>query len=86
MDFSNKVVVVTGASRGIGREIAVQFAQKGGIVACAAPAVDPFGADPPFCAASGVGVGSVITALLRSQLRWSPRMPRCRNPCRGARR
>lgn len=29
MDFSDKVVLITGASRGIGRETAVQFAQRG---------------------------------------------------------
>ncbi|HZH99210.1 MAG TPA: 3-oxoacyl-[acyl-carrier-protein] reductase [Fimbriimonadaceae bacterium] len=36
MDFSGRVVVVTGASRGIGREIALQFGRKGGNVACVA--------------------------------------------------
>ncbi len=33
MDFTEKVVLVTGASRGIGRAIAVQFAQRGAQVA-----------------------------------------------------
>lgn len=33
MDFSNKVVLITGASRGIGRSIAVQFAAAGANVA-----------------------------------------------------
>ncbi|WP_119342798.1 3-oxoacyl-ACP reductase FabG [Facilibium subflavum] len=32
MDFENKIVFVTGASRGIGAEIAKQFAQKGATV------------------------------------------------------
>jgi 3-oxoacyl-[acyl-carrier protein] reductase len=33
MDFSNKVVLITGASRGIGRACAVKFAQAGATVA-----------------------------------------------------
>lgn len=33
MDFSDKIVLVTGASRGIGRAIAIQFAQRGAQVA-----------------------------------------------------
>ncbi len=33
MDFSNKVVIVTGASRGLGREYARQFARRGANVA-----------------------------------------------------
>ncbi|MBX3120383.1 MAG: 3-oxoacyl-[acyl-carrier-protein] reductase [Fimbriimonadaceae bacterium] len=40
MNFEGQVVVVTGASRGIGREIAMQFAAKGANVACIATSVE----------------------------------------------
>ena len=33
MDFSKKIVLVTGASRGIGRAVAINFAEAGAIVA-----------------------------------------------------
>ena len=33
LDFAGKVVLVTGASRGIGREIALQFSKSGARVA-----------------------------------------------------
>ena len=36
MTFQNKIVVVTGASRGIGREIALQMARRGAVVVAAA--------------------------------------------------
>lgn len=39
MRFENKTVVVTGASRGIGREIAHAFAREGANVACVATSV-----------------------------------------------
>ena len=33
MDFTNKIVLITGASRGIGRECAIQFAEAGAKIA-----------------------------------------------------
>ena len=40
MSFQNKVAVVTGASRGIGKEIALQLAAKSAAVACVATTLD----------------------------------------------
>ncbi|KAL1622890.1 hypothetical protein SLS56_008571 [Neofusicoccum ribis] len=42
--FGNKVAIVTGASQGIGREIARQFSMEGAAVVCAD--LQPSGADP----------------------------------------
>ncbi len=40
MNFENQVVVVTGASRGIGKTIATEFAEKGARVACVATTLE----------------------------------------------
>lgn len=40
MTFENQIVVVTGASRGIGKEIAIQFSAKGASVACVATSLE----------------------------------------------
>lgn len=53
MRFQDQVVVVTGASRGIGREIAAAFAREGARVACVATTRE--GADG---AAGGLGGGA----------------------------
>jgi NAD(P)-dependent dehydrogenase (short-subunit alcohol dehydrogenase family) len=39
MRFKDQVVVVTGASRGIGKHIAAAFAQEGATVACIATTI-----------------------------------------------
>lgn len=53
MRFDGKVVIVTGASRGIGAEIAAQFAAAGAQVACVATTLD--GANKTASAIGGKG-------------------------------
>ena len=40
MEIKNKVVIITGASKGIGKSLAIEFAKKGAIVILAARSVD----------------------------------------------
>jgi len=46
MDLKDKVVIVTGASRGIGRQFALEFARRGAKVVAAARTVKPGGVLP----------------------------------------
>jgi NAD(P)-dependent dehydrogenase (short-subunit alcohol dehydrogenase family) len=41
IDLTGKVVIVTGASRGVGRQAAINFARRGAKVVLAARTVDP---------------------------------------------
>lgn len=54
MDFSNKFVLITGASRGIGRACAIQFARKGATVAVHYN-TSPTGADETVAMLEGDG-------------------------------
>ena len=53
MTFENKIAIVTGASRGIGREIAMQLARRGAIVIAAARAQNAQGTVDEITAAGG---------------------------------
>jgi NAD(P)-dependent dehydrogenase (short-subunit alcohol dehydrogenase family) len=46
LDLTGKVVIVTGASRGVGRQTALDFAQRGAKVVLAARTVDPDATQP----------------------------------------
>jgi 3-oxoacyl-[acyl-carrier protein] reductase len=60
MRFQDRVVVVTGASRGIGREIAAAFAREGAKVACVATSQE--GADKTAAEIGGKGYACDVSS------------------------
>ena len=61
LDFSGKLVLVTGASRGIGKAIALEFASHGAVVC--GTATSQKGADDITAYLNGKGEGYVMNAL-----------------------
>ena len=64
-EFQGKVVVVTGGSRGIGREIAVDFAKAGAQTVIVSSSADNLAAATKIIAAAGGPTPFAITADLR---------------------
>jgi 3-oxoacyl-[acyl-carrier protein] reductase len=65
-EFSGKVVVVTGGSRGIGREIAVEFAAQGGQTVIVSSSQQNLDAASKTVAAAGGSAPLSITANLKT--------------------
>ncbi|MBI3817760.1 MAG: 3-oxoacyl-[acyl-carrier-protein] reductase [Planctomycetes bacterium] len=59
MEFTNKTAIVTGASRGIGRAIAMEFARNGANVVCVATTEENAQKAADACAAEGGG-GKIV--------------------------
>jgi NAD(P)-dependent dehydrogenase (short-subunit alcohol dehydrogenase family) len=72
LDIAGKVVIITGASRGVGKQAALDFAQRGAHVVLAARTVEPDGSLPGTLGETlrlieghGVGALAVATDLAR---------------------
>ena len=63
MDFTGKVVIVTGASSGIGRQLALDFAARGARLVLCARRAEPLEATAKACASYGAEVESVVGDL-----------------------
>ncbi|MFY9694338.1 MAG: SDR family NAD(P)-dependent oxidoreductase, partial [Xanthobacteraceae bacterium] len=64
-EFSDKVAVITGGSRGIGREIAVEFARAGAQTVIVSSSAEHLAAATKTIAAAGGPATVAITADLR---------------------
>ena len=64
-NLTDKVVVITGGSRGIGREIAVDFARQGAQTVIVSSSADNLAAAAKTVAAAGGPAPLAITADLR---------------------
>lgn len=65
--FAGNVVVLTGASRGIGRELALQLADQGAILALAARGTDPLEEVASLCRQRGTQATSLPTDVTDEQ-------------------
>jgi NAD(P)-dependent dehydrogenase (short-subunit alcohol dehydrogenase family) len=72
-EFSNKIAVVTGGSRGIGREIALELARSGAQTVIVSSSADNLAGAAKTIAAAGPAPFSLAVARSRlTQLRASP--------------